>query len=99
MGKNSVNELKPFLSVMIIIASLFVMMFMKMEVRRAGYSLFTVSRHYRILKDQYRSQVMKYAQITRSERVKKIAVSKYTLNEARVGQIIQMMGTQIALTQ
>jgi hypothetical protein len=42
---------------------------------------------------------MEYAQVTRSDLVRKIAVSRFTLNDARVGQIIQMTGGQIAMPQ
>ncbi len=97
MSQEKVGELKPFLSILIIIMSLFVMAFFKMEVRRMGYSVFSASRTYKVLRDQYRSQVMEYAQVTRPDRVRKIAVSRLTLNDARVGQIIQMIGDQIAL--
>lgn len=99
MSRVQVGELKPFLSVVIIIITLFSMMFFKMETRRLGYSVFAASRQYKVMLDRYRSRVMEYAQITRPDRVKKIAISKYTLNDAQVGQIIQMMGSQIALPQ
>lgn len=99
MKRNEVCELKPFLSVLIIIFTLFVMMFFKMELRRTGYSVFAATRQYKVLRDRHRSLVMEYAQITRPDRVKKLAISKFTLNDARVGQIIQMMGRQIALPQ
>lgn len=99
MDRGQAGELKPFLSIVLIISTLFTLVFLKMEVRRMGYSVFALSRNYKVLRDRHRLLVMQYAQITRPDRVKKIAVSKYTLNDAKVGQIIQMMGSQIALPQ
>ena len=99
MSQKQVSELKPFLSILLIIVTLFIMAFFKMEVRRMGYSVFSASRTFKTLRDQHRSQVMEYAQITRPDRVRKIAVSRFTLNDAQVGQIIQMIGSHIALPQ
>lgn len=97
--RQKVSELKPFLSILLIIASLFTMAFFKMEVRRMGYSVFSASRSFKLLRDYHRSQVIEYAQITRPDRVRHLAVSRLTLNDAQVGQIIQMVGSQIALPQ
>jgi len=99
MSQQNVSELKPFLSLLIIIVTLFTMAFLKMEVRRMGYSVFSASRRFKVLRDHHRSQVMEYAQVTRPDRVRKLAVSRLTLNDAQVGQIIQMIGSQIALPQ
>ena len=99
MSQQKVSELKPFLSLLIIIVSLFAMAFLKMEVRRMGYSVFSASRRFKALRDHHRSQVMEYAQVIRPDRVRKLAVSRLTLNDAQVGQIIQMSGSQIALPQ
>jgi len=99
VSEQKVGELKPFLSILLIIATLLAMAFFKMEVRRMGYAVFSASRSYKLLRDRHRLQVMEYAQVTRSDLVRKIAVSRFTLNDARVGQIIQMTGGQIAMPQ
>ena len=99
MSETKRNHLKPFLSVLIIIMSLFSVVFIKMEERRMGYTVLRETRSYRALKDQYRSQVMEYAKVTRPDRVKQFAVSRLTMNDARTGQIIQLTGGQIAVPQ
>ena len=99
MSKKQVSQLKPFLSVVIIISTLFVVVFFKMEVRRMGYSVLKKTQDYKALKDEYRMQVMKYAKVTRPERVKRLAVSKLTLNDAQNGQIIQLTDGRIAIPQ
>lgn len=99
MSKQVLSELKPFLSVILFIATLFSLAFLKMEVRRQGYSLWKESKQYNQLQDQYRMMSMRYARLTRPDHVKTYALSRLTLNEAHRGQIIQLTGSHIALPQ
>lgn len=99
MSQQQVNHLKPFLSIIIIIATMFVMVFFKMETRRMGYSLLKQNQKYQSLQDDYRHSLIKYAKITRPERVRSYAVSRLTLSDAQKGQIIQLTGERIALPQ
>ena len=75
------------------------MVLLKMEVRRMGYSVLKASQEVRKLKDRQRLLSMEYARMTRPEHVRKYAVSKLTLNDARVGQIIQLTGQKLAMPQ
>ena len=99
MKNKVIVELRPFLSVLLIICSLFSVVFIKMEVRRVGYSILRDGREFKRIRDEKRKLVSKYAQITRSERVRRIAMTKLTLDEAKNGQVIQMFGTKVALRQ
>jgi cell division protein FtsL len=93
------HGLKPFLSVLFLVVTLFSLVFMKMEVRRMGYSVLKASQDYHKLKDHYRMMSMEYARLTRPEHIRKYAMSHLTLNDARNGQIIQLTGEQIAIPQ
>ncbi len=95
--KSKMREYLPVLSVFIIIFTLLFIVFLKMEIRRLGYSVLKDSREYRRLQDSYRLKVIEYAKATSPERLRKMAVSKFTLSEAEVGQIIHMSGDQIAV--
>ena len=99
MYKSKLAELRPFLSVLVIISSLFSVVFIKMEVRRVGYSVLKESRSYKKLNDEKRKLVIQLARVTRPARLRKIAVSQLTLDDAKIGQVIQMAGTKIALRQ
>lgn len=99
MNEDQVENLKPFLSVTILIATLFTVAFMKMEVRRLGYVVLKETRQFKTLKDQSRLKSMEYARLTRPEQIRKYAMSRLTLNEARNGQIIQLVGRRIAVPQ
>lgn len=99
MSKRQIDQLRPLFSVIIIIVSLFLLVFLQMEVRRMGYVVLKQSREYKALLDRQRLQTMEYAKMTRPERVRDVAVSRLTLNEAKQGQIIHMAGENIALRQ
>lgn len=85
------------MSVVIIIIALFTLVFVQMEVRRQGYELLKLTREYKSLQDEHRLKVMRYAKIMRPERLRDLAVTRLTLNDAKSGQIIHMSGEKIAL--
>jgi hypothetical protein len=99
MSQDSMDELKPFLSLVIIVATLFTLAFMKMEVRRLGYTVLKETKQHKILKDQQRLQAMELARITRPDHIRRYAMSRLTLSEARNGQIIQLVGQRLAVPQ
>jgi len=90
-------SLKPFLSVSIIIFTLLAIVFLKMEVRRAGYSLLKDSRQYKVLVEQKRAQEMVLAQLVRPERIETVAQKQLSLQKAQKGQIVQIAGSHIVL--
>ena len=99
MSRQQVNHLKPFVSIVIVITTMFTMVFFKMETRRMGYSLLKQNQRYQSLQDEYRHRLIQYAKITKAESVRSYAVSHLTLNEAQKGQIIQLTEERIALPQ
>lgn len=94
-----VDSLKPYLSVLFLVCTLFGLVFLKMEVRRMGYSVLKASQEYHKMRDHRRMMSMEYARLTRPEHIRKYAMSRLTLNDARNGQIIQLTGQKIALPQ
>src|SRR6185312_11154588 len=97
--RERLNDILPFFSVLIFVSTLFALVLLKMEVRRMGYSVLKASQEVHKLKDHQRMLSMEYARITRPEHVRKYAVSKLTLNDARNGQIIQLSGLKLAMPQ
>lgn len=93
------SELKPFVSVLLLIGTMFSLVILKMEARRMGYLVLKATKEVQQLKDQNRLMTMEYARLTRPEHVRKYALSRLTLNDARNGQIIQLTGQRIALPQ
>lgn len=88
---------RPYISVLIIVLTLFVMVFFKMETRRLGYTALKTNQEFQKVQDELRLQSITYAKTVQAERVRTFAVSQLTLNDARRGQIIQLTGQNIAL--
>jgi len=97
MSQKNLSQLAPLVSVLIILASLFSLVFLQMEVRRMGYIVLKQTREYKKVQDEHRLKVMRYAKITRPERLRELAVTRLTLSEAKSSQIIHMSGDKIAL--
>ena len=99
MKQNRYESIKPFVSVVFIILTLFTFVFLKMESRRVGYLILKEAQQVKSKTDLQRLKSMKYAQLTSPQRLKDLAVSELTLNEAKLGQVIQISGEKIALRQ
>lgn len=92
-------SIKPFISVVFVILTLFSLVFMKMDIRRLSYSVLQLAQKEKLMKDRYRYRSLKLAQVMRTERIKSYAQTYLALNEAQRGQIIHMTGDRIALKQ
>lgn len=99
MSRQRLNDILPFISVMIFVATLFSLVLLKMEVRRMGYLVLKSTQEYHKLRDRQRLMSMEYARLIRPEVVRKYAMSHLTLNDARNGQIIQLAGEKLAMPQ
>ncbi|MCB0415653.1 MAG: hypothetical protein KDD50_15045 [Bdellovibrionales bacterium] len=99
MSREKILAIKPFLSLIVVILILFMMVFVKMENRRMGYSILKDVRALNKLKDKYKLRKIKYLTLVQPDRVRKIALTHLTLKEARRGQIIQLNGNRLALPQ
>lgn len=93
------SDFRPFISVFILVVTLFSLVFLKMEVRRTSYSLWKATRSYQSLQNKNRLSRMELAQVMRPDRIRKLALSKLPLGEAKHGQVIQLDGEQIAIPQ
>ena len=99
MSKAQAQKLRPFLSLLIIVGTLFSTVFFKMEVRRVGYLVLKENRQFKNAQDEVRMKVMTYAKVTRPDRVREFALSQLTLSDARRGQIIHITADRIAIPQ
>ncbi len=90
------KEVKSYLSVFFIISALLTIVILKMEVRRLGYQVFKLGQVERTYRDDYRKLEMRFAQLTRPERIEIYAQTKLELKEANKGQIIQLIAGKVA---
>ena len=93
------REFAPFVSVLLVFGALFFVVFSKMEVRRMGYSVWKLNRQERTIRDQERQQLVKFAKITRPERLQELAQNRLTLRKPGTGQVIQMTEQGLAFRQ
>ena len=93
------NNWKPFFNVAIVIGSLFVIVFCKINLINMNYRYLKTSRAYGELQDRYYKNLMEQARRRRSERLERLAHSQMTLNWAKEGQVILIIGAQAAVPQ
>jgi hypothetical protein len=89
--------LKPFISVTLVLFTLLTVVFMKMEVRRVGYSLLKDTRQFKTMTETKRLQEMTLAQLVRPERIEGLAQRRLSLQKPIKGQIVQLSGQKIVL--
>lgn len=99
MSQQAVDHLKPFLSVLIIILTLFLIVFVKMEIRRIGYVIWKQSRVEKQMRDRYHQTSAQLAQKMGPGRLHNYAKSELDLQNPHSGQIVQMTYQQVALKQ
>ncbi len=88
MSSNEIRNLKPVISVALIILTLFSVVFFQMEERRLGYSLLKLTREYRQVQEVKRNKEIQLAKVTGPQWVEKVAASRFTLKKAEASQII-----------
>lgn len=92
-----IQTLKPFLSVLLIISTLFGLVFLQMEERRMGYALLRLNREQRKVVEERRQRSSLLAKMTRPEHVERVAQSRMTLKKVQAKQIIHLTGSQESL--
>ncbi len=92
MSSDEIKNIKPIISVSMIILTLFAVVFLQMEERRLGYSLLKLNREHRKVSEIKKSKEIQLAKLTRPQWVEKMASSKFTLKRAEPHQIILLPG-------
>jgi hypothetical protein len=88
MSSNRIKNLKPVVSVALIILTLFSIVFLQMEERRLGYILLKLTRQYRQTLETKKNKEILLAKATRPQWVEKVASTRFTLKKAEASQII-----------
>ena len=82
--------LKPFLSVSLIIVTLFLTAFSKITLRRLSYALYHENKKLSGARDEYYSQLKEHGRVTSPERLESLA-KKQSFKRKRKGQVIQVI--------
>lgn len=92
MSKENFRQLKPFLSVLVIIFTLFAIVFLQMEERRMGYVVLKLTREHKKVLEEKRTREISLAKITRPQLLDHVAQQKFTLKKVQANQIIHLTG-------
>ncbi len=99
MSKEQAQRYRPFFSLLLIISTLFAIVFFQLEIRRLGYEVLKLSRQEKSLRDQVRVKSVDLARMTGPQSLQQVARNQLTLKKAQPGQIIQMTDQGVVLTQ
>lgn len=92
MSSENFKQLKPFFSVLLIIFTLFTIVFLQMEERRMGYSVLKLTREYKKVFEEKRVKEIALAKVTRPQLLDSVAQQKFTLKKVQANQIIHLSG-------
>lgn len=92
MSSENFRQLKPFCSILLIIVTLFSIVFLQMEERRLGYSVLKLTREYKKVFEEKRVKEISLAKVTRPQLLESMAQQKFTLKKVQANQIIHLSG-------
>lgn len=92
MSKENFKQLKPFFSILLVIFTLFSIVFLQMEERRMGYSVLKLTREHKKVWEEKRTKEIALAKITRPQLLDSMAQQKFTLKKVQANQIIHLSG-------
>ncbi|MFN3697179.1 MAG: hypothetical protein ACK4VO_07040 [Pseudobdellovibrio sp.] len=93
MNSEHIRQLKPFCSVLFLVVTLFMMVFLKMEERRMSYVVLKQTREFKKNKELLKQKEFQLAKLTRPQLVETVAKEKLTLKRATQAQIIHLNPT------
>ncbi len=95
MSSENFKQLKPFFSILLIISTLFSIVFLQMEERRIGYSVLKLTREHKRVWEEKRAKEITLAKITRPQLLESVAQEKFTLKKVQANQIIHLSGAVV----
>ena len=90
MSSKSSQGLKPFISILILIGTLFTVVFLQMEQRRIGYAILKLTRDQRAVVETKRVKTIQLAKVTRPQHIEKMAQTQLTMKKISAKQIIHL---------
>lgn len=91
------HDAKPFFSVIIILSFMFLLVFVKMDNRQMGYKLFKLYQKEKKAREEQRHHMAELARMTSPERIRRLAISRYSFRPAEDGQVIRIAGSGSAV--
>lgn len=92
MSQENFKQLKPFFSILLVICTLFLIVFLQMEERRMGYVVLKLSREHKKAWEEMWVKEIALAKVTRPQLLDTVAQQKFTLKKVQANQIIHLTG-------
>jgi hypothetical protein len=99
VSHENMQKIRPFFSLLLVISTLFSIVFLQLEIRRVGYSVLKLSSQEKQMLDRFRSRSVDLAKISGPQSLRQVAKSHLPLRKAQPGQIIQMTEQGIVIIQ
>lgn len=90
MNRTNLVYIKPFISVCLIISTLFSLVFLKMEERRMSYEVLKLTREHKKISEIKKQKNIQLVKLSRPQSVENIAKGRLTLRRATEKQIIHL---------
>lgn len=90
MSAKDLHHFKPFFSVLLVILTLFIVVFLQMEERRMGYSVLKLNKEYKKVLELRRTREIHFAKLNRPQFLDQMAQTHFTLKRAQSKQIIHL---------
>lgn len=90
MNSSDIRQLKPFLSLLIIIFTLLGLVFIKMEERRLSYVVLKSTRDFKKISEIARQKEISLAKLLRPQLVETVAMQRLTMRKIKPTQIINL---------
>ena len=94
MSSAQIQQLRPFLSLLIVISTLLGLVFIKMEERRLSYVVLKLTKEHKKVAEVKRQKEIILAKLTRPQLLENVATQKLTLHRVTASQIIHLTPTQ-----
>ena len=94
MNSKHIKQLKPFLSLLFVIMTLFGLVFIKMEERRLSYVVLKLTKEHKKTIEIKKQKELVLAKLTRPQLLEIVATRKLTLKRVTASQIIHLTPTQ-----
>lgn len=96
MSSEKIKNIKPFFSVLTIIGTLLVIVFLQMEERRLGYTLLKMNRESKKIQQEKRQREISLMRVTRPQLVESLAHQKLTLKRIQPNQIVHLTTSEVS---
>ena len=98
MSSGEIKQLKPFLSILFIIASLLSLVFLKMEERRLSYVVLKLNKDKKRALEIQKQKEIALAKFTRPQLLENVAIEKLTMKRVTASQIIHLTSVPLPET-